>query len=245
MPDLPVLDFIYPDWPAPCNVRAFTTTRNGGFSRGNWSSLNLGNNCGDDSQNVRQNRQLLRGLLPDDPYWLNQKHSNRVANFSEHKNQEPEADAIISSKAGQVCAILHADCLPVLFCDRAGTQVAAAHAGWRGLAAGVLESTISKMKCAPNELMAWLGPAIGPQAFEVGQDVFNLFVDADTEYSGAFKNHGNHYLADLYQLARLVLLKLGVTQVSGGQHCTYLEQSKFFSYRRDGTSGRMATVIWL
>ena len=245
MSDLPSLDFIYPDWLAPGNVMAFTTTRNGGFSRGNWSSLNLGNNCGDDSQNVRQNRQLLRGLLPGDPYWLNQKHGNQVANFSENKNQEPEADAIISSKAGQVCAILHADCLPVLFCDRAGTQVAAAHAGWRGLAAGVLEATISKMKCAPNEIMAWLGPAIGPQAFEVGQDVYEKFTGLNPENRTAFKPHKDRWFADLYELARMALSRVGVERVYGGRYCTFSESKRFFSYRRDGTTGRMASLIWL
>jgi hypothetical protein len=243
--DLPGIQVIEPDWPAPDNVRAFTTTRTGGFSMGRWSSLNLGSNCGDDPQHVEQNRQRLRRLLPADPHWLKQVHGNHVVKFSENTSTEPEADAIVCTRAGQVCAILHADCLPVLFCNKAGTQVAAAHAGWRGLSCGILEATISMMDCNPNKLMAWLGPAIGPQAFEVGQDVYDSFVNADSEYSTAFKPHGDRHLADLYQLARMLLIKAGINQISGGQHCTYAEQGRFFSYRRDGKTGRMATVIWL
>ena len=245
MTDICGLDLIRPEWPAAPNVRAFTTTRSGGFSRGQWSSLNLGVNCGDDPNHVEQNRAALRTLLPTEPRWLRQVHGNRVITFDEHRDREPEADAMTSDQTKQVCAVLTADCLPVLFCTRAGTKIAATHAGWRGLAAGVLEATILAMKSKPAELMAWLGPAIGPQAYEVGKDVFDSFVKQDAENSTAFKPHGDRWLADLYGLARLALARAGVEQVSGGQYCTFTEQDKYFSFRRDVETGRMATVIWL
>ena len=250
MPDLiryPPCPFkvIQPDWSAHANVRAFTTTRNGGFSQGQWNGLNLGNNCGDDPNHVKQNRKLLRTQLPCKPHWLKQVHGKRVITWDDRSSSEPEADAITSNQAGQVCAVLTADCLPVLFCNKSGTKIAASHAGWRGLAEGVLEATVSAMDCDPGELMAWLGPAIGPQAFEVGRDVFDAFINLNTENSTAFKPHGDRWLADLYELARLALARTGIEQVSGGQHCTYSEPDKFFSYRRDGVTGRMASVIWL
>jgi len=250
MPDLirhPPYPFgvIQPDWPAPANVRAFTTTRNGGFSKGQWSELNLGDHCGDDPNHVNQNRALLRSLLPCEPLWLKQVHGKKVISRDNGIDSEPEADAIFSKQTGQVCGVLTADCLPVLFCNKAGTKVAAAHAGWRGLAEGVLQTTVSAMDCDPCDLMAWLGPAIGPQAFEVGRDVYDSFINLDTENATAFKPHGDRWLADLYELARLALARTGVEQVSGGQYCTYSEPDSFFSYRRDGVTGRMATVIWL
>ncbi len=172
MPDLirhPPCPFgvIQPDWPAPANVRAFTTTRNGGFSKGQWSELNLGDHCGDDPNHVNQNRALLRSLLPCEPLWLKQVHGKKVISRDNGIDSEPEADAIFSKQTGQVCGVLTADCLPVLFCNKAGTKVAAAHAGWRGLAEGVLEATVSAMDCDPCDLMAWLGPAIGPQALRL------------------------------------------------------------------------------
>mgnify|MGYP000082420417 CR=1 FL=1 len=240
-----MLDLIQPDWPAPANVRAFSTTRNGGFSQAPWSSLNLGSSCGDDPQKVSKNRKLLRTLLPSKPHWLRQVHGIRVLALDGNREPASAADAATSTTAGRVCTIMSADCLPVLFCDRAGTKVAAAHAGWRGLAAGVLEATVAAMQCEPGELLVWLGPAIGPGAFAVGQDVFDAFTRAHGENTVAFKAHGDHWLADLYELARLALRRLGIEQVAGGQYCTHREQDKFFSHRRDGETGRMATVIWL
>ena len=231
------------EWPAPANVRAFTTTRNSGFSRGTWSSLNLGLNCGDDAQHVEQNRRLLTSLLPSEPHWLKQVHGTSVVRWDE-ANERIEADAMVGDQVGQVCAVLTADCLPVLFCNKAGTRVAAAHAGWRGLAAGVLESTVLAMGCEPRELIVWLGPAIGPQAFEVGKDVYDAFVNLENENAVAFKPHGNRWLADLYQLARLALGRIGVSQVSGGGYCTYSDTKRLFSYRRDGVTGRIASMIW-
>jgi len=245
MTELSEIKRIRPDWPAPANIRAFTTTRNGGFSQGPWHSLNLGSSCGDDAGHVEKNRRLLSRLLPSEPRWLRQVHGTGVVEWDSADIPGTGADAIISKQAGQVCAVLTADCLPVLFCNRAGTHIAAAHAGWRGLAAGVLEATVLAMECQPADLMAWLGPAIGPRAFEVGKDVYDAFTHLNSENSIAFKPHKDRWLADIYQLARMALSRVGITQISGGQHCTFEEQDNFFSYRRDAETGRMASVIWL
>jgi len=238
-------DLIQPVWEAPVNVRAFTTTRSGGFSPAPWNSMNLGDNCGDDTRLVRKNRQLLQKLLPAEPSWLKQVHGNRVLVLDGNSGPAGEADACMTSISGQVCAVLTADCLPVLFCNRSGTKVAVAHAGWRGLANGVLEATVAAMDCKPDTLLAWLGPAIGPNAFAVGQDVFDAFTRTQPKNTSAFEPFGDHWLADLYELARLTLGRLGIKHVSGGQYCTFTERDRFFSYRRDGETGRMATVIWL
>ena len=245
MIDASGIGLIRPDWSVPANVRSFTTTRDGGFSRDRWSTLNLGDQCGDNPAHVNQNRELLQPLLPSGVRWLKQVHGTRVVNRDEVSGGLPEADAVFSFQTGQVCAVLTADCLPVLFCNRAATKVAAAHAGWRGLAGGILEATISAMACAPAELIAWLGPAIGPEDYEVGDEVYDSFMPLNSEYDGAFKRSGDRWLADLYGLARRVLLRAGIKQVSGGRYCTYSEPDKFFSYRRDGVTGRMASVIWL
>ena len=240
-----MLKLIQPDWKAPVNVRAFTTTRTGGFSRDNWSSLDLGDRSGDDPRHVEQNRKVLREYLPSEPRWLRQVHGKCVVSYDECTTRQTEADAVTSNKAGQVCAILTADCLPVLLCNRSGHEVAAVHAGWRGLAGGVLEATVAAMDGNPGELLAWLGPAIGPQAYRVGQDVVDCFRVASVENTNAFVRCGERWLADLYHLARLTLFRLGVAQVSGGHYCTYSEPESFFSYRRDGDTGRMANLIWL
>jgi len=240
-----MLKCISPDWPAPANVQAFTTTRVGGISRGQWNSLNLGGNCGDDPRHVQKNRILLRTLLPAKPHWLQQVHGRQVVSLDEDFDPEQTADASICSTASRVCAVLSADCLPVLFCNKQGTRVAAAHAGWRGLVDGVLEATVAEMDCKAASLMAWLGPAIGPQAFEVGQDVYDAFLQRDAGNAIAFKPHSARWLADIYTLARLALAKAGVKNVSGGEYCTYTDKKKFFSYRRDGETGRMASVIWM
>ncbi|MDH3903245.1 MAG: peptidoglycan editing factor PgeF [Xanthomonadales bacterium] len=245
MTDIPEIEVIRPDWPASANVHAFTTTRSSGFSDGVWSSLNLGLHCGDNPQHVEKNRRLLSGLLPSEPRWINQVHGRRAVSWESAKDTETGADAIFSNQTGQVCAVLTADCLPVLFCNRSGTCVAVAHAGWRGLAAGVLEATVLAMDCSPSDLMAWLGPAIGPTTFEVGKDVYDSFVGSNDEDAIAFTEHGDRWLADLYQLARLALNRAGVEQVTGGQYCTYSDSKRFYSFRRDGVTGRMASIIWL
>jgi len=238
-------DLILPEWPAPANVRAFSTTRTGGVSQAPWNSLNLGYHCGDNPHHVEQNRQSLLARLPSEPRWLKQVHGIDVVTWDGASATEAGADAIIAIAPDQVCAVLTADCLPVLFCDSHGSMVAAAHAGWRGLVSGVLEATVAAMECEASHLMAWLGPAIGPQAFEVGDDVHAAFVGQNNDNAMAFKAHGKRWLADLYLLARLALTRVGVRQVYAGDYCTYSDADRFFSYRRDGETGRMASVIWL
>lgn len=237
--------WIVPGWPAPANVRALTTTRAGGVSVGRYASLNLGDHVGDDPAAVAQNRAVLRASLPAEPLWLNQVHGIAVARVGEATGV-PEADAAVAREPGAVCAVMTADCLPVLLCDRRGTVVGAAHAGWRGLAAGVIEATVAAMAIDPAGLMAWLGPAIGPQAFEVGDEVRETFMQHDPAAGQAFAPHGEgKWLADIYLLARQRLAALGVTDVFGGDFCTFSDSARFYSYRRDGATGRMATLIWL
>lgn len=238
--------FIIPDWPAPANVKALSTTRTGGFSAEPFASLNLGSHVGDDIESVAQNRASLRRHLPTEPLWLNQVHGTMVVNAS-HASCGVDADAAIAHGAGSVCTVMTADCLPVLFCDKAGTAVGAAHAGWRGLCAGILETTVTAMKVAPDGILAWLGPAIGPNAFEVGNEVRQAFLAHDDQAGAAFRANPNDdkWLADLYLLARQRLVACGVTQIFGGKQCTYTERKTFFSYRREGRTGRMASLIWL
>jgi purine-nucleoside/S-methyl-5'-thioadenosine phosphorylase / adenosine deaminase len=223
------------------------TTRSGGASQGPWASFNLGDHVGDEPSHVSANRACLRGQLPAEPIWLRQVHSARVVELG--REPDPEADAVFTRESGQVCAVLTADCLPVLFCDRAGSVVAAAHAGWRGLAGGVLESTVAAMQAAPEDILAWMGAAIGPQAFEVGDDVRVAFIDQHPEAAAAFLPHPaglpGKWLADIYRLARIRLWRTGVEAVHGGGHCTFNESDRFYSYRRDGVTGRMAALVWL
>jgi hypothetical protein len=233
------------DWPAPANVRAVQTTRIGGVSVEPYASLNLGGHVGDDPAAVAQNRVLLRAKLPADPVWLKQVHGNIVAD-GDSAGGVPEADASVAHKPGKVCAVMTADCLPLLLCDDAGTVVAAAHAGWRGLAGGVVEAAVRAMNVAPARLLVWLGPAIGPQAFEVGEDVRQAFLSHYAGAAQAFAPHGDgKWLADIYLLARQRLALLGVARVYGGGLCTYRDKEQFYSYRRDGATGRMASLIWL
>ena len=236
------LELVKPDWPAPANVRAFTTTRAGGFSKDTWSSMNLGLCCGDDPLAVHRNREKLVLRLPAAPQWLCQVHGTQVVTHSLASGEGLEADGLVSSSPAQVCAVLTADCLPVLLCNRSGNRVAAAHAGWRGLAQGVLQATVRQMKEAPAEIMAWLGPAIGPGVYEVGEDVRQAFAQ---EHGICFKKDGERWLLDLYGVARRILTQLGITAVYGGFFCTFSDSERFFSYRRDGVTGRMASVIWL
>jgi len=236
---------ILPDWPAPARVKGLMTIRAGGVSQAPWASLNLGDHVGDDPEYVAANRARLRQQLPAEPAWLRQVHSARAVEIGRETN--PEADAACTRQAGQVCAVLTADCLPVLFCDRAGSVVAAAHAGWRGLAGGVLEAAVDAMQVPPGEVLAWMGAAIGPQAFEVGDDVRQAFAGPHPEAAAAFlpQPTPGKWLADIYQLARIRLERAGVQAIYGGGRCTYREAEAFFSYRRDGVTGRMASLIWL
>ncbi len=243
---------IRPDWPAPEAVQALTTTRQGGVSTGHWASLNLADHVGDDPLAVQENRRYLRKVLdlPAEPVWLQQVHSDNVVEaesvIAGSQIEPPQADASVVRVPGLASVVMTADCLPALFCDRAGSCVAAAHAGWRGLAAGVLESTVQTMGVDPGELLVWLGPAIGPQAFEVGDEVRFAFVEQHPHAAVAFTpGPRQRWLADLYQLARIRLSAVGVQAVYGGDRCTFTEADLFYSYRRDDVTGRMASLIWL
>ncbi|WP_175108093.1 peptidoglycan editing factor PgeF [Pararobbsia alpina] len=251
-------DCLIPDWPAPSNVRAWVTTRRGGVSRPPFDTLNLGLHTGDERDDVLANRAALGRLAGARLAWLEQVHGTAVADAAEvlRAGQPLRADASVTSEPGIACIVMIADCLPVLFCDARGRAVGAAHAGWRGLSAGVLEKTAQAVARRAGEgavVHAWLGPAIGPNAFEVGRDVFDAFVDgapaAERETTAAaFTAHGSapqKYLADLHALARIRLRRAGVTSVAGTQACTVSDPARFYSYRRDGATGRFAALVWL
>jgi len=236
--------WLTPDWPVPANIRAATTLRTGGVSCGAYASLNPAMHVGDDVDLVKKNRQLIKELLdlPGEPVWLEQIHSNRAVSAVKTESLQ-QADASYTAEAGVVCAVMTADCLPLLVCAADGSQVAAIHAGWRGLLAGVVANTLSAMQ--DNELLVWLGPAIGPDCFEVGVEVRDAFVQKSAAFMTAFKQQSNgKWLADIYQLARIDLATLGIDKIYGGGFCTVTEQERFYSYRRDKQTGRMATLIW-
>jgi len=237
-------DWLIPDWPAPSWVKACVTTRSGGESAPPFDSFNLGDHVGDTAAAVAANRQQLERTLGCQPAWMKQVHSNRAVKAD--PQHCPVADASWTDASGIACAVLTADCLPVLFCDLAGTRVAAAHAGWRGLSAGMLEATVAAMGVPGNELMAWLGPAIGPDAFEVGGEVREAFVSQHGAATAAFipSRNAGRYMADIYHLARIRLAACGVTAVSGGGFCTF-NDPRFYSYRRAPSTGRFASLIWL
>jgi YfiH family protein len=244
---------IVPDWAAmPANVGALSTTRRGGVSAAPFDDgaggggLNLGSHVGDAADSVMRNRAILQAQLPGAPVWLNQVHGANVVDAATVIGV-PDADASVATRPGVVCAIMTADCLPVLFADRAGTVVGAAHAGWRGLAQGVLQNTVARMReSGATDITAWLGPAIGAQAFEVGPEVRAAFADLDPAAAEAFAMQpGGKYLADIYRLARRALAGCGVMPVEGGDFCTVGDASRFYSYRRDRVSGRMASLVWI
>ncbi|HET8850048.1 MAG TPA: peptidoglycan editing factor PgeF [Marinobacter sp.] len=241
-----------PGWRVPDNVRALSTTRRGGVSAAPWESLNLGHHVNDVAEHVAENRQRLAqhaGLAVENIGWLNQVHGTSVVELSPgNASALPEADASYTRQPGIACAILSADCLPIVLADNAGTVVGAAHAGWRSLCGGVIEQLIGAMNVPGAELNAWLGPAIGPDQFEVGPEVREAFLGQDEGAHLAFQTRGaraGHYLADIYCLARRRLARIGVEAVSGGSLCTVNDRDWFFSYRRDGQTGRMATLVWL
>lgn len=238
-------DLIFPDWPAPVNVKAMQTTRCGGISDAPYDSLNLGLHVGDQALNVVHNRQQLSRFVPTEPLWLNQTHGIAVVDAAAADCQ-PQADAAYARAPNAVCTVMTADCLPVLLCDKAGSVVAAVHAGWRGLLHGVIEAAVDAMQVGPDSLIAWLGPAIGPQAFVVGGEVRDTFIAHDADVSRAFKSQPNgKWLADIYELARHRLQQRNITSIHGGDVCTYSDADRFYSYRRDGVTGRMASMIWL
>lgn len=244
------LFFIRPQWDAPSSIQSLVTTREGGRSEQPYHALNLGDQVGDLPANVIFNRELLRNYLPAEPVWLTQVHGTTVSSPS---NPNREADAIVSNIPGEVLAIMTADCLPVLFSTHSGGVIGAAHAGWRGLCQGVLEKTVQSMRALandPNEpILAWLGPAIGPAAFEVGPDVLEAFEASNIAYPpNAFipiLEKPGKYLVDLYLLARSRLKTVAVDQITGGEFCTVTQANQFFSYRRDGVTGRFASLIWI
>lgn len=241
-------DWITPDWPAPENIACISTSRHGGFSQGKYSSLNLAAHVGDDERCVKKNRALLMDKLQlsDEPVWLDQQHGREVIKLTASTRDGIQADAAYATEAGIVCVVLTADCLPVLLCERHGSCVAAVHAGWRGLLNGVLESTLKALPVDVDQLVCWLGPAIGPHGFEVEETVRQQFIDRYQRHQKAFRPvQAGKYAADIYQLARNILTAHGVKAIFGGGHCTYTENARFFSYRRDSNTGRMATMIWL
>lgn len=238
------INWLEPDWPAPRNIRALTTLRTGGVSLPPFASLNPASHVGDNPEHVEHNRKMLRTELglPNDPIWLNQVHGTSVVQ-ADLVNDIAEADASWTAEQNVVCTIMTADCLPVLYCSTDGAVVAAAHAGWRGLLAGILTNTYLAMQT--SEVLVWLGPAIGPQVFEVGPEVRAAFIAKNPEFAQAFVvQDAQHYLADIYQLARIELAALGIKNIYGGDCCTYTDAQRFFSYRRDQQTGRMATLIW-
>lgn len=237
-------EWIVPDWPAPARVKACVTTRAGGVSVAPFDSLNLGTHVGDDPVAVKKNRQRLLSQLGCKPAWLQQVHGIDVLEAA--PETLAEADASWTATPGIPCSVMTADCLPALFCDRNGGRVAAAHAGWRGLAAGVLEATLDALAVAPEDTLVWLGPAIGPQAFEVGAEVREAFVSQHAQAAQAFGASLNpgRYMADIYELARIRLAARGVAAVYGGGFCTYSDP-RFYSYRRAARTGRFASLIWL
>jgi len=240
-----MIRWITPDWPAPQQVYAASTCRTGGFSQGKFASLNLAQHVSDKVVHVLANRELIKNKLslPSDPVWLQQTHGTQVV-CADTINEETEADASYTNNKHIVCAVLTADCLPLLICNQQGNYIAAIHAGWRGLLKGIIENTL--LTAPKSQLLAWLGPAIGAECFEVGAEVRSAFLDKSSDFNNAFKAHANgKYLADIYQLARIMLKKSGVHAIYGGHYCTFTEADRFYSYRRDGQTGRIASFIWL
>lgn len=246
---------IYPDWPVPDNVRAVITTRQGGVSAGSYSSNNLALHVGDDPLSVAANRaDLSRQLeLSAEPQWLEQVHGIKVIE-AQPDGLVRTADGCITKQLGLACVVMTADCLPILLCDRAGTQVAAVHAGWRSLAGGIVREALSQFSCSMDDVLVYLGPAISQSQFEVGIDVLEGFFETALSpdhcdaISAAFRpslSKPMKYYADLYQLARAELNEMGVSQIFGGNFCTFEDEQRFYSYRRDGETGRMASAIWL
>jgi polyphenol oxidase len=244
------VDWIVPDWPVPANVHSLVTTRSGGVSSGPYATMNLGRHTADDPHCVAENQRRLAAFLPAPPVWLEQVHGAQVAVLGAGSPLVPKgADAAVTRERGVVCAVLLADCLPVLLANRRGSVVGVAHAGWRGLAAGVIEATVASLRelgATPEELVGWLGPAIGPAAFEVGADVRDALLARDAALAQCFAAQaGGKWLADLYAIARNRLRAAGVAQVSGGGYCTRTDSQRFFSFRRERASGRMAALVWL
>jgi len=238
------MNWIKPDWPLPDNVHAAVTLRTGGVSQGQYASLNSALHVGDKVEDVLANRKIIKTMLqlPAEPIWLKQVHGANIVKADQVQGIV-QADGSFSDQGNTVCAVLTADCLPLLLATGDGDLVAAVHAGWRGLLAGIIEQTTKVM--GTNDLMVWLGPAIGADCFEVGGEVRDAFVNRSVEFASAFKPQPNYkWLADIYSLARINLTQLGIGKIYGGQYCTFTEKNRFYSYRREGETGRMSTLIW-
>lgn len=243
-----MIDVIKPSWNVPKHVQAFTTTRQGGYSLSPFDSMNMALHVGDKSNDVLQNRKILKKQykLPTEPVWLDQQHTSVVVPADNTYTVPPVADASYSDKINQVCAVLTADCLPILICNKQGTEIAAVHAGWRGLANQIVRETVKKFNSKPEDLVVWFGPAISQRAFEVGEDVKEVFLANNTAAPTHFSDKSpGKYLFNLYAAARYQLNQLGVESVYGGDYCTHTDKDTFYSYRRDNTTGRMATLIWI
>jgi YfiH family protein len=241
-------NIIVPDWPVPPHIKAFTTLRRDGVSKAPFASWNLAQHVDDKQEHVDMNRALLhkRLALPEEPFWLEQVHGTRILTVDGATISDRQADGSYTRASGRICVVMTADCLPLLLCNRTGTEVAAVHAGWRGLADGVIEAALRRFQSPPEDLLAWLGPAIGPKVFQVGEEVRETFLHKTENASDAFTAQGNHkYLANIYELARQRLQLCGVHAVFGGEHCTFTEASLFYSYRRERVTGRMASLIWI
>jgi len=237
------INWLKADWPAPDFIKAGTTLRQGGVSKEPFDSLNLATHVGDELGAVKQNRSLL--TLPNAPQWLEQTHSTKAI-LLPYEDIIPKADASYTLESNIVCAVMTADCLPLLITDKKGSCIAAIHAGWRGLCDGIIEATIKKLPVASENLLVWLGPAIGADVYEVGEEVYDAFTKNDTEAEQTFTSIAEqHWLFDIYHLAKLRLHRVGVRQIHGGDHCTLSEEQQFFSYRRDSVTGRMASMIWI
>ena len=234
--------YLMPDWDAPDNIHVAMTLRTGGVSTGDYASLNPATHVNDDPNAVGENRAIIKQLLdlPSEPVWLDQIHSNIVVQADQPVTAS--ADASFTAQSGIVCAVLTADCLPLVFCSKDGEKVAAVHAGWKGLLAGIITNTVKALET--NDLLVWLAPAIGAEKFEVGAEVRELFVGKNPDFAAAFRPYGEKWLADIYQLARIELNSLDIIDIYGGEFCTVSDSSRFYSYRRDHTTGRMATLIW-
>jgi len=241
-----MIETVKPDWSLPAQIRACCTTRRGGVSEMPFDSLNLGLHVGDRADDVLQNRRRLREdlLLPSEPCWINQTHSVEVVTLEQDDNRD--ADAAITREAGRIAVVMTADCLPILLCNQAGSEVAAIHAGWRGLQAGVIQSTLAAMQSSPQQLIAWIGPGITQASFEVGDEVYAAFVDPLPSAASCFSaNRPGHWLCDLGGIAASVLGRAGVAEVSRSSHCSYRDAAMFYSYRRETVTGRMASLIWI
>ncbi len=239
--------YIRPDWPAPKNIKALTTTRHNGVSNPPFDSFNLASHVGDNSENVNENRNKLKHNinLSSEPVWLNQTHSNKIIDLNDLDSKDADGSYLaIKNTPSPICTILTADCLPILICNKQGTEIAALHAGWRGLLNGIIESGISKFKSDPMDLLAWFGPAMGPNVYEVCEEVREEFVNLDEKMKEAFTPKEKKYLMNIYLVAKIQLNALHVNNIYGGNLCTYSDEKQFFSYRRHNQTGRMASLIW-